>query len=220
MPASCCAYGCKGRAAKDGLDHTVTFHHIPKDPIRQKKWVLAMRWINFKPGKFSFICSRHFEEHCFDRTGQTVRLRDYAIPSIFNFPPHLQKNDLRLWDKNFKEEENSIFMHKKKRTTRTSQAATLQNVPVNDTAVAPGATSLIQQEGKKSPKDHTYHVSEEAKDLKRRLDDLTEALVAAKKRIVLLSGKAARLSRSNAYLKNLIKDLRKEERPSNGEKII
>jgi hypothetical protein len=28
------------------------------------------------------ICSLRFQEHCFDRTGQTTRLRDYVIPTL------------------------------------------------------------------------------------------------------------------------------------------
>jgi len=33
-----------------------------------------------------------FEESCFDKTGQIVRLRDDAVPTRFNFPENLQKN--------------------------------------------------------------------------------------------------------------------------------
>ncbi|XP_042188473.1 THAP domain-containing protein 2-like isoform X2 [Callorhinchus milii] len=37
---------------------------------------------------------RHFESTCFDRTGQTRRLREDAVPTIFDFPPHLQDKKL------------------------------------------------------------------------------------------------------------------------------
>lgn len=39
----------------------------------------------------SMLCSEHFRPEDFDRTGQIVRLRDGAIPSVFCFPAHLQR---------------------------------------------------------------------------------------------------------------------------------
>ncbi|MEQ2282406.1 hypothetical protein AMECASPLE_000384 [Ameca splendens] len=39
----------------------------------------------------SALCSEHFKPEDFDRTGQTVRIRDGAIPSVLSFPAHLQK---------------------------------------------------------------------------------------------------------------------------------
>lgn len=39
----------------------------------------------------SRVCADHFTEECFDLTGQTVRLRDNAVPTVFKFPEHLTK---------------------------------------------------------------------------------------------------------------------------------
>ncbi|XP_076055196.1 THAP domain-containing protein 3-like [Oratosquilla oratoria] len=61
------------------------------DPKRLRKWLISVKWENWKPTKNSKICSEHFTEDCFDRTGQTVRLKLHAVPTIFNFPKHLQK---------------------------------------------------------------------------------------------------------------------------------
>nr|XP_054755187.1 peroxynitrite isomerase THAP4-like [Lytechinus pictus] len=41
---------------------------------REKNWI---------PTVSKVICSDHFEERCFDRTGQTTRLREYVVPTIF-----------------------------------------------------------------------------------------------------------------------------------------
>ncbi|XP_064818198.1 uncharacterized protein LOC135535687, partial [Oncorhynchus masou masou] len=62
-----------------------------RDPKRIKEWVGQMKWKDWQPTPHSLLCSEHFEERCMDRTGQTVRLRDDAIPTIFAFPSHLQK---------------------------------------------------------------------------------------------------------------------------------
>ncbi|KAM4584781.1 THAP domain-containing protein 6-like [Odontesthes bonariensis] len=40
----------------------------------------------------SKLCSEHFKPEDFDRTGEIVRLRDGATPSVFNFPSHLQRD--------------------------------------------------------------------------------------------------------------------------------
>ena len=50
------------------------------------QWVANMNRSDFNCKKTSVVCSDHFEENCFDRTGQTTRLRHGAIPTIFNFP--------------------------------------------------------------------------------------------------------------------------------------
>jgi hypothetical protein len=67
---------------------------IPKDPQRRKQWLIAMRREDFKASDSSKVCSQHFVDEDFDRTGQTVRLRAGVIPSVFDFPNHLQKVSL------------------------------------------------------------------------------------------------------------------------------
>ncbi|XP_069770951.1 THAP domain-containing protein 2-like, partial [Narcine bancroftii] len=64
---------------------------FPSNPRRRMEWIQLVRRENFKPSKHTFLCSKHFEKTCFDRTGQTRRLREDAIPTIFDFPPHIQK---------------------------------------------------------------------------------------------------------------------------------
>ncbi|GBM66324.1 hypothetical protein AVEN_229188-1 [Araneus ventricosus] len=47
---------------------------------------------NWEPSKFSKLCSKHFPEEMIDRTSLLcVRLRENAVPSIFDFLSHLQK---------------------------------------------------------------------------------------------------------------------------------
>jgi len=50
-----------------------------------------MRREGFTASDYSVVCSQHFKQADFDRTGQIVRLLDGVIPSLFSFPVHLQK---------------------------------------------------------------------------------------------------------------------------------
>lgn len=64
---------------------------FPTDAKLRKVWETALRKEGFSATPHSVLCSRHFTEDAVDRTGQIVRLREGAVPSIFNFPAHLQK---------------------------------------------------------------------------------------------------------------------------------
>ncbi|KAH8009968.1 hypothetical protein HPB51_023024 [Rhipicephalus microplus] len=89
MVSSCVAFGCTNRAKqKPGI----TFHVFPKDKTLHDAWQRAVRRDGWEPKNADVLCSEHFEANCFDRTGQTTRLRPGSIPTIFPaFPAHLQK---------------------------------------------------------------------------------------------------------------------------------
>lgn len=65
------------------------------EPQRLQKWISALKWDRWIPKKSSQLCSSHFTEDCFDRTGQTVHLRLHAVPTLFTFPKHLQNKVCR-----------------------------------------------------------------------------------------------------------------------------
>ena len=60
------------------------------DPQRMRRWVINMRRDKWNPTARSLLCSKHFTEECFDKTGKTVRLRKTALPTNFLFPKNLQ----------------------------------------------------------------------------------------------------------------------------------
>ncbi|CAH2275621.1 DNA transposase THAP9 isoform X1 [Pelobates cultripes] len=91
MPVSCAASGCKSRYTLEARKKGITFHRFPRsNPTLLDKWRVAMKRATstgelWMPSRYQRLCSLHFKQSCFDTTGQTKRLRDDVIPSIFNF---------------------------------------------------------------------------------------------------------------------------------------
>ncbi|XP_028454664.1 THAP domain-containing protein 4 [Perca flavescens] len=89
---SCSAFGCKQRQYQGC---SINFFRFPlRDRRRLKQWVMNVRRQNWTPTPASRLCSMHFEEDQFliDNMFRR-RLKDTAVPTIFNFPPHLRKKD-------------------------------------------------------------------------------------------------------------------------------
>ncbi|KAM9330640.1 THAP domain-containing protein 1 [Gastrophryne carolinensis] len=83
MVQSCSAYGCKNRYDKD---KPISFHKFPLTrPILCKKWEAAVRRADFKPTKYSSICSEHFTPDCFKRACNNKLLKDNAVPTVFSY---------------------------------------------------------------------------------------------------------------------------------------
>ncbi|RXN15770.1 THAP domain-containing 6-like isoform X1 [Labeo rohita] len=91
MPDYCAAYGCSNERNEKTKQQGITFHRFPSDKQRRQSWAIALRREGFEPKDRTVLCSCHFRPEDFDKTGQTVRLRQGAIPSIFKFPDHLSK---------------------------------------------------------------------------------------------------------------------------------
>lgn len=73
---------------------SLQFFSFPfKNDTRLKKWIIAVRRLNWKPTKHSRICSEHFTPDCFHEPGMNVPYsKENAVPSVFKeFPPHLQR---------------------------------------------------------------------------------------------------------------------------------
>jgi len=105
----CCALGCRKRWKK-GLrsdsegssdEDTAkkrrlprTYHSIPSDPERRKRWLFLINREDWIPSKYSRVCSDHFFEKHMDRTGQSVRLRENAAPLRFKMLPQDLKKSM------------------------------------------------------------------------------------------------------------------------------
>ncbi|KAJ1164579.1 hypothetical protein NDU88_005015, partial [Pleurodeles waltl] len=139
-------------------DKGITFHRFPKsNPSLLDKWRIAMKRATstgelWMPSRYQRLCSLHFEEKCFDTTGQTKRLRDDVIPSIFNFEHHL----------------------KPKQRTRTvvskRPASESRNVPSKDLEVDHNPINTCAS----ISQDHIYSMPD-AETLKRKMQDNEEA---------------------------------------------
>ena len=91
MVVSCPAFGCKNRFTKNS---NLRFHRFPQDPERRKRWIHAMKRINFDPGYHIKICSEHFLKTDYmpedEYTLAKPRLKHDAVPSIFPTLPLLR----------------------------------------------------------------------------------------------------------------------------------
>lgn len=93
MVQACCVYACKNRCVK-GCGKS--FHQFPVDKNIRDKWVIATKRKNFKPSKYSVICSDHFLATDYVETmegfGSTMRKKLYSnsVPSVFKLCDHLQ----------------------------------------------------------------------------------------------------------------------------------
>ncbi|KAJ8286682.1 hypothetical protein GJAV_G00041960 [Gymnothorax javanicus] len=117
---------------------------FPKEKELRRRWEIALRREGFSAGKSTVLCSEHFKPEDFDRTGQTVRIRDGVKPSVFNFPAHLQKAVAT-------------------RTTRTSRKA--------EQSLAVKCCLHFKKTEPPPNEDHSYALPSSLSDLKARLND-------------------------------------------------
>ncbi|XP_077467937.1 THAP domain-containing protein 6-like isoform X2 [Stigmatopora argus] len=89
MPVYCAASGCYNKRNVRTKSLQITFHGFPKERRIRRQWEAALRRKKFVASDHSVVCSAHFKPEDFDRTGQTVRLRIGATPSIFSIPTDL-----------------------------------------------------------------------------------------------------------------------------------
>ncbi|XP_078510939.1 THAP domain-containing protein 7 [Lissotriton helveticus] len=89
MVRTCSAANCVNRHTPTSKRRGITFHRFPKEEGRRELWVAAVALShssadsNWTPSVHSSLCSQHFQDKDFDRTGQTVRLRETAVPTLF-----------------------------------------------------------------------------------------------------------------------------------------
>ncbi|XP_057693440.1 THAP domain-containing protein 2-like isoform X2 [Corythoichthys intestinalis] len=137
MPDFCAARGCHNERSAQTKTNGITFHKFPKNKDRRIQWERAVRRHGFVASDRSLLCSEHFKQEDFDKTGQTVRLRANVVPKIFCFSAPVESS-----------------LNKKKpvvkRTTATSRRAA-ENWPTEVEEKKSKTDSTIEEE--KEPTD-------------------------------------------------------------------
>lgn len=184
MVQSCIAWNCKHRRSHETKSLGITFHKFPKAKDVRKQWEAALLKKDFTASRSSMLCSRHFREEDIDRTGQTVRIRDGAIPSVFDFPAHLQKLAKK----------RALALKKK----QESKPLDLSQ-PVKQTQAPP---SQVQ-----SSLDHSYGLSTSPADLKVRLNGALARVAILERE---LRNAKNRERRAKDLVCSLVEDLKKK----------
>ncbi|XP_026098670.1 uncharacterized protein LOC113069810 isoform X3 [Carassius auratus] len=178
MVQSCSAYGCKNRYHKD---KNISFHKFPLTrPDICGKWLAAIKRRNFKPTKYSNICSQHFTRDCFKRECNNRVLKDNAVPSLFT-SSRLQTEAASLEE------------------TFSPDLEFPLSLPMSDAEETPAEHPSEAQPGPDHSStfiscDHNYTV-EDTVQQKRRIGTLQEQLEKLRKRLKTVQQKCRRQER-------------------------
>ena len=133
-----------------------TFNRFPvKQPDRLQKWVLATKRSKWLPKATDYLCSRHFKDGCFLHYGMQVRLRDETVPTIFDFPEHLQQP--------IKPQRRHIIKHIPA-SVQLDPGLNEQSTATSDTSTA--SVSLAH---------HSYCINVSPRGIKRKYEGLLES---------------------------------------------
>ena len=80
MP-QCAAPDCRNHNSRN-LKSGVSFHRFPRDSFRLSDWLSRIGREEYEPTVNSRICSAHFPEESFDRSGEKVTLKRNAMPAL------------------------------------------------------------------------------------------------------------------------------------------
>ncbi|XP_076605085.1 THAP domain-containing protein 2-like [Chaetodon auriga] len=160
MPDFCAAVGCSNERSVKTKEQGITFHRFPKDKVKRQAWKTALRRKEFEPNDRSVICSCHFKAEDFDMTGQTTRIKEGVIPSVFIFSDPQNK------------------VPNTSRSTKTSQKAAVQS---------PDVCAQLPEDHEVSTSDHQYaldpvQVKKKLTEAQERVEELQRVLRNAKDR--------------------------------------
>ncbi|XP_061658081.1 THAP domain-containing protein 1 [Syngnathoides biaculeatus] len=194
MVQTCSAYGCKNRYHKD---KEISFHKFPlARPDICSKWVAAMRRNNFKPSKYSNICSQHFTKDCFKRECNNRVLKENAVPSLFDWNLDIKLREECLEDP-FPSE---IHFPLSFPLTSDDVMEEVGSEPVRSAPDNPSDTVVVSC-------DHNYTAEDSARQ-KKRIQQLEEQLELLRKKLKTTQQKCRRQERQLKSLRVSCKTVR------------
>ncbi|KAJ8338915.1 hypothetical protein SKAU_G00357010 [Synaphobranchus kaupii] len=222
MVQSCSAYGCKNRYHKD---KNISFHKFPlARPDVCGKWVGAMRRNNFKPTKYSNICSQHFTKECFKRECNNRVLKENAVPSLFCFSRLHKKvmdsigtmQEEALEDPELPEMDFQMVLP----LPDSEQIQSLQ--PEQPQQSNPQVQVLVNSDLTSSMSvscDHNYTV-EDTVQQKKRIEQLEEQVEKLRKKLKTVQQKCRRQERQLEKLKAMGEFYKASKDPALGESYV
>ncbi|XP_062410929.1 THAP domain-containing protein 1 isoform X2 [Sardina pilchardus] len=187
-----------------------------------------MRRHNFKPTKYSNICSQHFTKDCFKRECNNRVLKENAVPSLFSFSKLQVKGEslqqtypaqvdlsLSLPSPEAEEVPSSLATHPPPDDPGATPAG-----PLGPLATAAAAAESSQEEDESAEGldglqssasvscDHNYTV-EDSLQQKRRIEQLEEQVERLRKKLKTVQQRSRRQERQLQRLKT-VGDLQKQ----------
>uniref|UniRef100_A0A224Z0Q2 Thap domain protein n=1 Tax=Rhipicephalus zambeziensis TaxID=60191 RepID=A0A224Z0Q2_9ACAR len=232
MP-SCCAPNCTSRPEKSSGK---TFHVFPRSkPQIFKKWLVNLKREKWRPPQGCRLCSDHFAESCFIRTGARTRLLADAVPTLFSFPDDSDDSQKNIPERRAPKRRGEILdlnpedepsvspaapspspadsdKSTSKRRAPKRRGQILDLTPEVEPPVSPAAPS--PEDPDKMP-DHDSAVLDNPAVLKRRLDKCTDAIEKIKKKLKFSEQRERRLKNKVTSLSEIIDDLKSELLASN-----
>uniref|UniRef100_A0A3B3D3M2 THAP-type domain-containing protein n=1 Tax=Oryzias melastigma TaxID=30732 RepID=A0A3B3D3M2_ORYME len=158
------------------------------------KWVAAMRRNNFKPTKYSNICSQHFTKDCFKRECNNRVLKENAVPSLFSFNLSIKVSRLTLQ----RPTDEELWNHGK---------------PCHPEEEPEGGTPCTRTDTAVVSCDHNY-TAEDSAQQKKRIDQLEEQLEHLRKKLKTTQQKCRRQERQLRRLKAACEGARSGREPA------
>ncbi|XP_014671920.1 PREDICTED: THAP domain-containing protein 1-like [Priapulus caudatus] len=170
-----------------------------------------MRRAKYWPKDKSVLCCDHFEPQYFDMTGQTIRLRENAAPTIFTFPkPQTRRNSrMRMVE----------VEHRLPLADRVCETQQVSKTVAQDTErKADDSKAITTFRGYQRNSDHNYCIACSPKTLKSKLDAAYVTLDTYEKKLKRGQQLNSQLEQRIKSTKSVVRSLREQNVKLKGKK--